>query len=162
MKCLLYISLLFSHTLAACGGGVGRDNGRGDTLASADVIAMLREVETMYVGDECPGSAVLEMFMRLPEFQERGVPERLSLIGPNSTFPEDRVTLFNIATPEEILGGKRRFLEAEWRADGNEFLSNADPPLPNPSKGFLRMSYEILPDTLIPVDSFYYDEGFEF
>lgn len=36
MKGLLSISLLISLTLAACGGGVGRDNGRGDTLASAD------------------------------------------------------------------------------------------------------------------------------
>ena len=60
------------------------------------------------------------------------------------------------------LGKKRCFLEAAWHADGNEFLSNADPPFPNPSKGFLRMSYEILSDTLISVDSFYYDEGFEF
>ena len=162
MKTLPFISLLISLMLASCGGGVGRDNGRDDTLASADVIAMLSEVETMYVGDECPGSAVLEMFMRLPEFLKRGVPERLSLIGPNSTIPEDRVTICNYASSEDIIGKKRRFLEAEWRADGNEFLSNADPPLPNPSKGFLRMSYEILPDTLLPVDTFYYDEGFEF
>ena len=163
LKGLLYISLLFSHTLAACGGGVGRDNGRGDTLASADVIAMLREVETMYVGDECPGCAVLEMFMRLPEFQERGVPERLSLIGPNSTFPEDRVTLFNIATPEEILGGKRRFLEAEWAVDSTEYLRHIDPPAsPSGFQCHLRISYEILPDTLIPIDTLYHHDGIEF
>ena len=159
MKSLPSISLLISLLLAACGGGVGRDNGRGDTLASSDGIVMLRGVETMYVGDERPDSAVLEMFMRLPEFQQRGVPEHLSIIG---IIPEDRITICNYASSEDIIGKKRRFLEAEWRADGNEFLSNADPPLPNPSKGFLRMSYEILPDTLIPVDSFYYDEVFEF
>lgn len=52
MKSFLFISLLISLTLAACDGGVGRDNGKGDTLASADAIAMLREVETMYIGDE--------------------------------------------------------------------------------------------------------------
>lgn len=144
--------------LNSCNIG-SRDTVRGDIPASSDTIALLREVETMYVGDECPGSAVLEMFMRLPEFQERGVPEHLSIIG---IIPEDRVTICNYASAEDILGKKRRFLEAEWRADGNEILGDADPPLPNPSKGFLRMSYEILPDTLIPVDSFYYDEGFEF
>lgn len=162
MKSLPFISLLIALTLTACGGGVGRDNGRGDTLASADTIAMLREVETMCVGDERPDSAVLVMFMRLPEFHRRGVPEHMSLIGPNSAIPEDRVTLFNIAAPEELFGGKRRFLEAEWAVDGNEFLIDADPPLPKPSKGFLRIFYEILPDTLILDDSFYYDEDFEF
>ena len=160
---LPFISLLISLMLAACGGGVGRDNGRGDTFASADNIAMLREVETMYVGDERPDSAVLEMFMRLPEFLEHGVPEHLSLIGPNSTIPEDRATLFNIATPEELFGGKRRFLEAEWAVDSTEYLRHIDPPAsPDGIQCHLRISYEILPDTLIPVDTLYYDEGFEF
>ena len=149
--------------LAACGGGVGRDNGRGDTLASADVIAMLSEVEPMYVDDERPDSAVLEMFVRLPEFQQRGVPERLSLIEPNSAIPEDRVTLFNIATPEELFGGKRRFLEAEWAVDSTEYLRHADlPTSPNGFQCHLRISYEILPDTLIPVDTLYHHEGLEF
>ena len=43
----LFISLLISLMLAACGGGVGRDIGMGDTLASADAIAMLSKVETI-------------------------------------------------------------------------------------------------------------------
>ena len=64
MKSLPFISLLISLMLPACCGGVGRDNGRGDTLASSDVIVMLRGVETMYVSDERPDSAVLDMFMR--------------------------------------------------------------------------------------------------
>lgn len=159
MKGHLLISLLIYLTLVACGSVVGKDNGREETLATADTIAMLREVAAIYAGDERPDSAVLEMFMRLPEFKERGVPEHLSIIG---IIPEDRITLCNYASAEDILGKKRRFLEAEWTADGNEFLGDADPSLPYPSKGFLRTSYEILPDTLIPVDSFYYDEGFEF
>lgn len=152
------MSLLVSHTLAAC-GGKSRDNVRDDVLTSSDTIALLREVETMYADDQRPDSAVLEMFMRVSEFKERGVPEHLSIIG---IIPEDRVTICNYASAEDILGKKHRFLEAEWSADGNEFLGDADPSLPYPSKGFLRTSYEILPDTLIPVDSFYYDEGFEF
>ena len=142
---------------------MGRDNGRGDTHASANVIAMLGEVETMYVGDKRPDSAVLEMLMRLPEFQERGVPERLSLIGPNSTMPEDRVTLFNIATPEELFGGKRRFLEAEWTVDSTEYLRHIDlPASPDGSQCHLRISYEIHSDTLIPVDTLYHHDGIEF
>ena len=149
--------------LAACGGGVGRDNGRGDTLASADNIAMLSEVETIYVGDERPDSAVLEMSMRLPEFQERGVPEHLSLIGPNSDIPEDRVTLFNIATPEELFGGKRRFLEAEWAVNSTEYLRHIDQSnSPGGAQCHLRISYEIHSDTLIPVDTLYHHDGIEF
>ena len=163
MKTIPFISLLISLMLAACGGGVGRDNGRGDTLASVDVIATLSEVETMYIGDERPDSAVLEMFMRLPEFQERGVLEHLSLIGPNSTFPEDRVTLFNSATPEELFGGTRCFLEAEWAVDSTEYLRHIDPlATPDGSQCHLRISYEILPDTLIPVDTLYHHDGIEF
>ncbi|MDE6009502.1 MAG: hypothetical protein K2G90_09885 [Muribaculaceae bacterium] len=144
--------------LNSCNIG-SKDTVRGDIPASSDTIALLRQVETMYDDDQRPDRAVLEMFMRVPEFKKRGVPEHLSIIG---IIPEDRVTLCNYASAEDILGKKHRFLEAEWSAYGNEFLGDADPPLPNPSKGFLRMSYEILPDTLIPVDSFYYDEGFEF
>ena len=69
------MSLLISLTLVACGGGESRDNVRGDTPAPSDTFAMLREVETLYAGDERPDSAVLEMFMRVSEFKERGVPE---------------------------------------------------------------------------------------
>ena len=163
MKTPPFISLLISLTLAACGGGVSRDSGKGDTLALADTIAMLSEVETMYVGDERPDSAVLEMFMCLPEFQERGVPLHLSLIGSNSNIPEDRVSLFNIATPEELFGGKRRFLEAEWTIDSTEYLRHIYPPFsPDGFQCHLRISYEILPDTLITVDTLYYHDGIEF
>ena len=163
MKTIPFISLLISLMLAACGGGVGWDNGRGDTLASADTFAMLREVETMYVVEERPDSAVLEMCMRLPEFQQRGVPERLSLIGPNSTMPEDRITLFNIATPEKIFGGQHRFLEAEWAVDSTEYLRHIDQPAsPDGSQCHIRISYEIFPDTLIPIDTLYHHDGIEF
>ena len=161
MKELLFISLIISLTVAACGSGGGKANDIGDALICADTNALLREVETMYVGDERPDSTILVMFMRSPEFQERGVPDHLSLIGPNSTLSEDRVSLCNFITTEEIFGGKRRILEAEWVVGSCEFFVDAEPSLP-PSNGFLRVSYEIRPDTLILIDSFYYDEGFEF
>ena len=47
LKLLLFISLLFSLSFAACGGRGEKDNVRGDTPASSNTIAMLREVETM-------------------------------------------------------------------------------------------------------------------
>ena len=38
MKSLPFISLLISLMLAACGGGVRRDNSRGDTLIPIDTL----------------------------------------------------------------------------------------------------------------------------
>ena len=51
------MSLLVSHTLAAC-GGESRDNVRDDVLTSSDTIATLREVEPMYTGDKRPDFSV--------------------------------------------------------------------------------------------------------
>lgn len=108
MIALLFISSLISLSLAACSGGIGNDNGRGETLTSVDTVAMLHAAETMNHGDLRPDSAVLEMFMRMSELRQRGVPDHLSVIG---IIPEDRVTIYNIATPEDVFKGKRRFLE---------------------------------------------------
>lgn len=61
LKGLLFISLLFSLTFAACSGRGEKDNVQDDTPASSDTIAMLRKVETLYAADERPDSAVLSM-----------------------------------------------------------------------------------------------------
>ncbi len=160
MKGLLYISSFIFLTLAACSGGAGKDNGKGDTLTSSDTVAMLRAVETMYHGDLRPDSAVLELLMRMPELRQRGVPDHLSVIG---IIPEDRVTIYNIATPEDVFEGKRRFLEAEWAIDSTEYINNAElHDSSDNSQCHIRITYEILPASLNPVDILYYHSGMEF
>ncbi len=160
MKALLFLSSFISLTLAACSGGAGKDNGKGDTLTSVDTVALLRAVETMYHGDLRPDSAVLELFMRMPELRQRGVPDHLSVIG---IIPEDRVTIYNIATPENVFEGKRRFLEAEWAIDSTEYINNAGlHDSPDNSQCHIRITYEILPASLHPVDTLYYHSGIEF
>ncbi len=160
MKALLFISSFISLTLAACSGEMGKNNVRGDTLTSIDTVAMLRAAETMYHGDLRPDSAVLELLMRMPELRQRGVPNHLSVIG---IIPEDRVTIYNIATPEDVFEGKRRFLEAEWAIDSTEYINNAElHDSPDNSQCHIRITYEILPARLHPVDTLYYHSGLEF
>ncbi len=159
-KALLFISSFIFLSLAACSGGAGKDNGRGDTLTSIDTVAMLRAAETMYHGDLRPDSAVLELFMRMPELRQRGVPDHLSVIG---IIPEDRVTIYNIATPEDVFESKRRFLEAEWAIDSTEYLNNSElHDSPDNPQCHIRITYEILPASLHPVDTLYYHSGIEF
>lgn len=54
MKQLWLILILLSLIAVACNNGAGRDNDKNDDYTSADTIAVLRMVETMYSGDERP------------------------------------------------------------------------------------------------------------
>ena len=159
----LWLIILLSLIVAACNSGAGSDNSKNYDYSSADTIAVLRMVETMYSGDERPDSAILRRFVCLTEFQKRGVPEHLSLIGPNSVISEDRIGLLNIATADEIASGRRHFLEATWAIDRTEYIRNEAtglPPHGNPCHMTVR--YEILPDTLLHADTLYYHDGMEF
>lgn len=163
MKGLLFISFLIFLMFVACNSGAGRDSDKNDDYTSADTIAVLRMVETMYSGDERPDSAILRRFVRLTEFQKRGVPEHLSLIGPNSIIPEDRIVLLNIATADEIAGDRRHFLESTWAIDSTEYIRNDATGLtPDGNPCHMTVRYELLPDTLLPVDTLYYHDGMEF
>lgn len=161
----LWLIILFSIIASACNSGAGRDNDKNDdyTSTSADTITVLRMVETMCSGDERPDSAILRRFVRLTEFQKRGVPEHLSLIGPNSVIPEDRIGLLNIATADEIASGRRHFLESTWAIDSTEYIRNEATGLtPDGNPCHMTVRYELLPDTLLPVDTLYYHDGMEF
>lgn len=155
--------MLLSLIAVACNSGADKDNDKNDDYTSADTIAVLRMVETKYSGDERPDSAILRRFVRLTEFQKRGVPEHLSLIGPNSVIPEDRIGLLNIATADEIFSGRRRFLELSWSIDSTEYIANdATGCNPDGNTCHITIRYEILPDTLLPVDTLYHHDGMEF
>ena len=155
--------MLLSLIAVACNNGADKDNDKNDDYTSADTIAVLRMVETKYSGDERPDSAILRRFVRLTEFQKRGVPEHLSLIGPNSVIPEDRIGLLNIATADEIGSGRRLFLESTWAIDCTEYIHNEATDLtPDGNPCHMTVRYELLPDTLLPVDTLYYHDGMEF
>ncbi|WP_290391990.1 hypothetical protein [uncultured Duncaniella sp.] len=159
----LWLMMLLSLIAVACNSGAGKDNDKNDDYTSADTIAVLRMVETMYSGDERPDSAILRRFVRLTEFQKRGVPEHLSLIGPNSVIPEDRIGLLNIATADEIGSGRRHFLESTWAIDSTEYIRNDATNLtPDGNPCHITVRYELLSDTLLPVDTLYYHDGMEF
>lgn len=159
----LWLIILLSLIAAACNSGAGRDNDKNDDYSSADTIVVMRMIETMYSGDKRPDSAILRRFVRLTEFQKRGVPEHLSLIGPNSVIPEDRIGLLNIATAGEIASGRRHFLEATWAIDSTEYIRNEATGLtPDGNPCHMTVRYEILPDTLLSADTLYYHDGMEF
>ena len=155
--------MFLSLIAVACNSGADKDNDKNDDYTSADTIAALRIVKTMYSGDERLDCAILRRFMCLTEFQKHGVPEHLSLIGPNSVIPEDRIGLLNIATADEIAGGRRHFLESTWAIDCTEYLRNEATGLtPDGNPCHMTVRYELLSDTLLPVDTLYYHDGMEF
>lgn len=149
--------------LTACGGNcnVRSDDSRETT--AADTIAMLREVGSRYAQANRPDSATLAAMLRLPDIHSRGIPEHIDIIGPNSVISEERIGLLNIATADEIFSGRRRFLELSWPIDSTEYIANdATGSNPDGEQCHITIRYEILPDTLLPVDTLYHHDGEEF
>ena len=150
--------------LTACGGNGKRAIGLYSPEATAaDTIAVLRKVGSRYAQTSHPDSATLAAMLRLPDIQRRGIPEHIDVIGPNSVISEERIELLNIATADEIFSGRCRFLELSWPIDSTEYIAK-DATGSNPDRNtcHITISYEILPNTLLPVDTLYYHERMEF
>lgn len=154
------ISLLI---LTACGGNGNGQSADSPEATAADTIAMLREVGSRYAQANRPDSAILAAMLRLPDIQLRGIPEHIDAIGPNSVISEERIELLNIATADEIFSGSRRFLELSWPIDSTEYTANdATGSNPDGEQCHITLRYEILPDTLLPVDTLYHHNGEEY
>lgn len=154
------ISLLI---LTACGGNGNGQSADSPEATAADTIAMLREVGSRYAQANCPDSAILAAMLRLPDIQHRGIPEHIDVIGPNSVISEERIELLNIATADEIFSGRRRFLELSWPIDSTEYTANDETGSnPDGEQCHITLHYEILPDTLLPVDTLYHHNGEDF
>lgn len=155
-------------SLVSCGGNRSGDVRGIDsfTPTAADTIAMLRQMGDAYAdATNRPDSATLAAILRLPDIRRRGLPESIYVTGPGTIISEDRNGLCNIASPDDILEGRRRFLEIEWAVDSTEYLAATARDLlcnPDGEPCHLRITYEIVPDTLVPVDTLWYHDGIEF
>ena len=127
------------------------------------MIATLREVCSRYVGTDSPDSVTLAAILRLPDINRRGIPEYIDVIGPNSVISEERIGLLNIVAADDIFSGRHRFLELSWFIDSTEYTAhNATGSDPGGAQSHITVRYEILPDTLLPVDTLYPHDGEEF
>lgn len=154
------ISLLI---MTACGGNGNGQSADSREATTSDTIAMLREVGSRYAEANRPDSATLAAMLRLPDIHRRGIPEHIDVIGPNSVISEERIELLNIATADEIFSGRRRFLELSWPIDSTEYIANdATGSNPDNNTCHITLRYEILPGTLLPVDTLYRHDGEEY
>lgn len=151
--------------VTACGDHYNKNAGTADKGQSSgiDTLAVLRKVEGPYVDANPPDSVTLAAILRLPDLQKRGIPETMDVIGANSLFTEDRTGIFNLTTMEDITEGRVRFLELTWELDDPTEIAynNTDTPTDG-EKSHIRIWYEILSDSLIPVDTLYWHDGMEF
>lgn len=157
------LSIISLLVLTACGGNGKRAIGLYSPEATAaDTIAMLRKVGSRYAQTSHPDSTTLAAMLRLPDIHRRGIPEHIDVIGPNSVISEERIELLNIATADEIFSGRRRFLELSWPIDSTEYIAkDATGSNPDGNTCHITIRYEILPDTLLPVDTLYHHDGEE-
>lgn len=148
--------------LTACGGNGNRQSADSPEATAADTIAMLLEVGSRYAEANRPDSTTLAAMLRLPDIHRRGIPEHIDVIGPNSVISEERIELLNIATTDEIFSGRRRFLELSWPIDSTEYIAkDVTGSNPDGNTCHITIRYEILPDTLLPVDTLYHHDGEE-
>lgn len=105
----------------------------------------------------------LAVMLQLPDIHRRGIPEHIDVIGLNSVISEESIGLLNIATTDEIFSGIRRFLELSWPIDCTEYIANdATGSNPDGEQCHITIRYEILPGTLLLVDTLYHHDGEEF
>ncbi len=145
--------------LLICGGcGGKRQVDSVEQLTATDTIAMLRKLGSFYVGAIRPDSVTFTAMVKLQNIRERGIPESIDVIGPNSILHEGRIELLNIAISDEIFSGRRCFLELTWPID-KYVVDGVTDSISHDIPCHITIWYEIHHGTvLIPVDTLYFHD----